>query len=141
MVKITVLGKPVPKARPRFTRKGYTYTPATTVEYEKRIQQAAKEQLKGESLFKECPLVVTLQFWLPIPKSWSKKKRALALDGELLPISRPDIDNYEKAVLDALNDVIYHDDSQVVYKASFKAYSGEPRTEIGIIKAEDINVQ
>jgi Holliday junction resolvase RusA-like endonuclease len=46
-----------------------------------------------------------------IPKSWSKKK-ALAMRG--LPITgRPDIDNLAKAILDALNEVVYEDDAQV----------------------------
>ena len=36
------------------------------------------------------------------------------LNGELLPAKKPDIDNIVKAVLDALNEVAYRDDTQVV---------------------------
>ena len=34
---IRVTGKPVPKGRPRFSKFGGVYTPATTVEYENRV--------------------------------------------------------------------------------------------------------
>ena len=36
------------------------------------------------------------------------------LNGELLPAKKPDIDNIVKAVLDALNEVAYRDDTQAV---------------------------
>ena len=48
-----------------------------------------------------------IQFYLPMPKSWSKKKRAL-MQGEPHQ-QKPDIDNLVKALLDAL----YEDDSGV----------------------------
>ncbi len=49
-VTIRVHGKPVPKGRPRFTRYGGTYTPATTVEYENRVADAWREQYGDLSL-------------------------------------------------------------------------------------------
>ena len=36
---IRVQGKPIPKGRPRFSKFGGVYTPATTVEYENRVAQ------------------------------------------------------------------------------------------------------
>jgi len=39
---IRVDGKPVPKGRPRFSKYGGVYTPATTVEYENRVADAWK---------------------------------------------------------------------------------------------------
>ena len=56
-----------------------------------------------------------------------KKKKADALAGKLLPISRPDIDNYIKAVLDAANEIVVRDDSQVVALVSIKQYSETPK--------------
>ena len=49
----------------------------------------------------------TLTFGIPMPKSWSKKKK-LELDGKPHK-QRPDIDNLCKSVLDAL----YLDDSHI----------------------------
>lgn len=52
------------------------------------------------------------------------------------PIGRPDIDNYIKFVLDALNGVFYKDDSQVVHIESIKEYSTEPKTIVRIYPYE-----
>lgn len=52
------------------------------------------------------------------------------LNGELLPAKKPDIDNIVKAVLDALNEVAYRDDTQVVELQVRKQYSERPRLEI-----------
>lgn len=54
----------------------------------------------------------------------------LMLNGELLPAKKPDIDNIVKAVLDALNEVAYRDDTQVVELQVRKQYSERPRLEI-----------
>jgi crossover junction endodeoxyribonuclease RusA len=39
---VRIDGKPVPKGRPRFTKFGGVYTPATTVEFEERVAAAWK---------------------------------------------------------------------------------------------------
>lgn len=57
----------------------------------------------------EVPPRLSLVFHVPMPKSWSKKKKA-EMDGK--PHQQtPDIDNYEKAFLDALceNDAYVYD--------------------------------
>jgi Endodeoxyribonuclease RusA len=45
-------------------------------------------------------------------RTW--RRRALAVTGDLLPTSRPDVDNYIKAGLDSLNEIVVRDDSQIV---------------------------
>lgn len=47
---IRVDGKPVPKGRPRFSKYGGVYTPATTVEYENRVADAWKQSYGDLSL-------------------------------------------------------------------------------------------
>ena len=49
-ITIRIEGKPVPKGRPRFSRNGGVFTPATTVEYENRIAQAWREKY-GDKCF------------------------------------------------------------------------------------------
>jgi len=56
-------------------------------------------------------------------KSTSKKKRQQMLDGEILPLKKPDMDNIVKVIADALNSVAYQDDSQVVFVKAKKVYS------------------
>lgn len=59
----------------------------------------------------------------PPPKSVSKKKQKQMLEGEILPLKKPDMDNIVKVVVDALNGVAYHDDTQVILVSAKKAYS------------------
>ena len=46
------------------------------------------------------PLPCKVIFWVEMPASWSKKKRA-AMDG-MPHLQRPDRDNFDKALMDAL---------------------------------------
>ena len=56
----------------------------------------------------------------------------MAVKGELMPTTKPDIDNYVKSVLDASNGMLYHDDNQIVELIARKLYAEEPRVEIRI---------
>ena len=82
-----------------------------------------------------CELYLyTLYVYRQVPKSWNKKKRQLALDGTIRPTTRPDTDNYIKGALDALNGVVYADDSAAVDIIGQKFYSDNPRMEIVIVE-------
>lgn len=80
----------------------------------------------------EGAITLQMTFFISIPKSMSKKRRELAIQGKIRPITRPDLDNYIKLVLDACNKVIWRDDSQIAVLYSAKLYSEVPRTEISI---------
>jgi Holliday junction resolvase RusA-like endonuclease len=122
---ITLVGEPKGKGRPRFTRLGRAYTPAKTRSYEAALRYAAQEAMDGRPPF-EGPLRLEVTAWLPIPTSWSGKKQKQAAAGELRPTTRPDFDNYLKA-LDALNEVVWRDDAQVVTQSFAKFYSVQPK--------------
>nr|WP_286673097.1 RusA family crossover junction endodeoxyribonuclease [Bacillus subtilis] len=62
----------------------------------------------------------------------TQKRRKRAENGLLRPTTKPDVDNYVKGVKDALNHLIYKDDSQVVDLKVSKFYSEEPRVEVMI---------
>ena len=125
--------KPVGKARPRFdSRHGVTYTPTTTRNYEGQISLLARKalgtrpKLKGE-------LTVTLSFCYAAPKSWTKKQiEALDAAGVLPKTTKPDVDNLIKAVLDALNGVVYEDDAAVVRVYATKWWSTVDSVEISV---------
>jgi Holliday junction resolvase RusA-like endonuclease len=55
------------------------------------------------------------------PTSWSKKKRE-SMTGEGMT-SRPDIDNLYKSVTDAMNGIVYCDDSQITRALMRKQYN------------------
>jgi Holliday junction resolvase RusA-like endonuclease len=132
-VVISVAGAPVPKGRPRFNRAtGFAYTPGKTRSYEDTLRLAAGDAMIGR-LPLEGPLAMSVRAYVPIPASWSRKRQAAAVAGQLLPITRPDADNYLKAALDSLNTIVFRDDSQVVSVSASKAYSDKPRLHIEVL--------
>jgi Holliday junction resolvase RusA-like endonuclease len=70
-----------------------------------------------------------------VPRSWPAKKRDAALTGVVRPTGRPDWDNLAKSGLDALNGIVFADDSQVVEATVKKVYSEVPllRIEVSIL--------
>ena len=141
MIFFQVPGPPVAKARARHGRtragKPITYTDAKTKGYESLVATAAAQAMAGRPPL-DSALQCELMFWLSPPQSWSKKKTAAALAGEVLPTSRPDIDNFIKSVCDACNGVVWTDDSRVWSLLAQKRY-GEPGVEIrvwGVIEAD-----
>lgn len=124
-------GEAVAKGRPRFTRRGHTYTPKKTADYEKHIKAQLTEQ-KAKPFDKEVPLRVEVTFYKGYLKSWTKKQVFQAEDGSLLPVKRPDLDNYTKAILDGANGLLWHDDSQIVDLLLYKRYDKTPRAEIKV---------
>lgn len=127
-VEFTIYTEPVAKARARAGAGGRFYTPKKTSDYEAVIAMHAKQAMKSlQPIDSACCL--SLVFHMPIPKSWSQKKRAQAISGELKHISKPDLDNLIKAVKDGLNGIIWVDDSQVVLVVAEKKYSENPRVE------------
>ncbi len=132
-MKIVVPGKPIAKKRPRFFRRGNfvgTYNSQETEEG--RWLHSAQSQVEYKVIV--FPIQVIMDFYLPIPKSTSKKKRQEMLIGNERPVKKPDIDNLEKFCLDCLNGVAWDDDCQVVKMVSEKHYSDNPRTEIEIVE-------
>lgn len=109
--KLNLKMKPIPKARPRLGKYG-TYTPKTTVDYEKAVQLAYKNQFKKEEPF-ENPVQMEITFYFQVPKSYPKKRRLQFAEGDKPHTKRPDLDNLVKAMTDALNGLAYKDDSQI----------------------------
>jgi Holliday junction resolvase RusA-like endonuclease len=107
------------------------YDPKESREYKEYVSLIAKQYAPKKPFTEQ--LSVSLKIYRQIPKSTTKKDRALFLAGIKRPVVKADIDNYSKSVLDALNDIIYKDDSQVVDLYASKYYSDNPRVEI-IIK-------
>lgn len=132
-VRLTVYGEPVPKSRPRVTR-NHTYTPARTVNQEKKIAMAYKSVYRGFMFAKGVPLRLEVDFYVGVAKSDSKKLKQKKMCGDIRPTKVPDLDNEQKLVQDALNQVAFYDDSQIVESVGRKFYSDNPRTEIKIIK-------
>ena len=134
---IELAGDPVGKARPRFSRlTGTAYTPAKTVNFETRLAYAAQAVMRGRLL--RGALHVEMTAWLEVPKSKSKKFLTAALAGQSWPTKKPDADNVAKC-LDALNKVVWMDDSQIVDLIVHKRWSDNPRTVITVTTMENVD--
>lgn len=120
-VTIVVMGAPVGKGRPRFTRSGHAYTPDKTRAYEQSVAWAAKAEM-GPRQPIDGPVQMYFRAVFEIPKSWPEKKRMDALLGVIRPTVKPDADNLIKAVADSLNGIVYRDDSQITEITGSKRY-------------------
>ncbi len=85
---------------------------------------------------KTCALIVNVKVHMPIPDSWSKAQKTLALWGILKPDVKPDKDNLDKFIFDVGNGILWVDDKQIVDGRTQKIYSLNPRTEITVMTAE-----
>ena len=124
MVTFMVEGNPIGKGRPKFARRGNfvsTYTPTKTRDYETVIKEVARKAMGSNELL-ETPLTVAIYITVPIPQSYSKKRTEACLKDIERPIKKPDIDNIAKCFLDAMNDIVYKDDTQVLTLHVTKVY-------------------
>lgn len=120
-----IQGEAVGKGRPRFTHGGHTYTPERTRLYERKVRRAYMEA--GGTMF-VAPIHIDIEAVSGIQASATKAARARRLSGDELSIRKPDIDNFCKIILDALNGLAYQDDVGVVSVRVIKGrYESEPR--------------
>lgn len=77
----------------------------------------------------EGPIRIDLTFGIPKPKSAPKRRR-------VWPDKRPDLDKLTRAVLDALTQIIFADDSQIVEVHASKDY-GPPGVAIEVRRVHE----
>jgi len=120
-LRAVILGTPVPKLRPRVTKKGHIYNPDKSVHYENIVADTVAEA--SNTFGPGTPLYLSLRFVLPKPKSARK--------WEVHHAKRPDLSNFVKAVEDGLKRAgIYHNDAQISEIHASKRYGEHPRCEI-----------
>lgn len=131
----TVPGEPQGKGRPRIGRVGQharMFTPAKTVHYEGLVALAAQEAMQGRDMI-TGPVLIELHILHGVPQSMSKKRKAMALAGELLPMKKPDTDNVLKAICDGCNGVVWKDDVQATDGVFRRRYSETPGVRVRIV--------
>lgn len=141
MIKLVIYGDPVAQGRPRFSTAGgfaRAYDPAKSRDYKDYIRLAAAEQMRGIPPL-EGALALSVRVYRPMPKAFSRKKAAEAEQGALQPTTKPDLDNYVKGIKDALKNICWRDDGQIVaYREPFgKFYSATPRVEVDVWEEHD----
>lgn len=159
MVVVVLEGDPRGKGRPKFASRGsfvQVYTDKETQDYEQLIQEEvlrliggevmvhntkqikrrtfieAYNDMGGKPLF-SCPVRLEMEIRHPLRVSWTKKKTAGALNGEIAATIKPDIDNVLKIWCDAFNHCMWKDDTQVVRCTVDKMFAEEPSVLVRVI--------
>jgi len=118
MIELRLPVNPVPCPRPRMTRAGRIYYPRTYNKFKREVATVLPGCLFDAGLHRklEGPLLVKVAVLVQRPKQTK------------LSYPMPDIDNYCKSVLDALNGYAWTDDTQVVELEATKSWNdpGEP---------------
>jgi Holliday junction resolvase RusA-like endonuclease len=78
------------------------------------------------------PVAVSMLAVFPIPKSITKAKLAGIQAGFIPCQASADLDNVFKSVADAMNKIVFVDDSQVVQMTAKKLYGEEPRVVVSV---------
>lgn len=124
--KLIIYGPADGKGRPRFF-KGRVFSPKDTHGFSDKIQAQARaghlEKIVG-------PVALSVYIHRAIPKSASKKRKALL--NMAWCSAKPDIDNVFKSVMDALNGIAWHDDTQVARISGGRWWAEEHYTVIEI---------
>ena len=138
--KFFVMGEPKPQARPRGYRKGKHigfYSPSTA--WKDLVMKKAHDMSKRK-VFSE-PVIVRIDYQFKRPNSHygtGKNAGILKLSAPEFHIKKPDLDNLNKAILDALVDGgLISDDKLVIGLISEKGYTEEIQGAlIEIVRAE-----
>jgi len=114
----------------------HSHPDQNTEAYEGALRLAAGAVMRGRPLL-IGPLEVRIYAFLPIPVSFSKRKRLDAIERRLRPTTKPDWDNIAK-VTDALNQIVWSDDASVVDGFVRKFYGEKPEL---VIEVHALNEQ
>lgn len=157
----SIPGKPKAQKRHRDAKHGGKYDPSAADKQEFNLQSrryAPKSPISG-------PVLLYLVFYMPVPKGALKalketarhlggfKQHSPAIISEIISRSlpsvramtyyydvfhtkKPDAGNLQKLVEDALNGLMWVDDSQVQIGGCYKIYSHNPRTEVELFFEE-----
>lgn len=118
MTRITLPIEPVAWQRVKTAWHGRSYVPTKTKRFKRQVAELCRKHVPTPM---DGAISLTVRFILKPPVSMSQRKRPY-------PVKRPDLDNFQKGILDAGNGVLWKDDSQVVRVEAWKLYDWASRT-------------
>ena len=132
---IEIPGIPVSQSRMRAcSRGGFTrmYDPR------EKEKKAIRDFLNVKQFdILEGHIRISFLFYMPIPESVTKKRRAVLSTGLIKHEKKPDVDNLIKLYLDVLDGILFHGDQRISLGFAVKLYSKEPKTVIFLQKTEE----
>ena len=131
-LKVFIPGKPEPLRRHRTAvrgRRAIQYDPPENKANKALIQSyasiaMARQGVRGPY---QCPLRVEFFFCFERPKSARRR---------LFPSVKPDVDNLQKLVMDALNGVVWQDDALIVQAEAYELYDAPTGTVLFVSELE-----
>lgn len=133
MIRIEIPGRIIAKQSVRFTRAGHRYQPGDVTNYHALCATLGMQAMAGRELLTGA-CRVCIQIVLQTPASWSKKRKA----EHNWCVTRPDLDNACKALMDGFKGVVFADDKQVVELMMSKRYGSADRV---IVTVEPLTAQ
>lgn len=138
-VAFTVPGEPKGKGRPRAVPRIVwkdgepeavvsLITPPDTKEAEAKVREAFRRAHPRHKPY-TGPVLLRFTAVFETPKSFNRALREAAARGQLYAVKKPDKDNIEKLIVDALNRIAFVDDQQVM-GGGLKRYGTPARLEI-----------
>lgn len=117
---------PIPWARPRYNGKTRQFFDKQVAE--KEMYRACVRSMHREAIkpFRDCPLELVVTFFMPLPLS--EKLRQKRIEQHYFT-ARPDLSNLIKFLEDAMQNILFEDDSYIVRINASKVYDKKPRVE------------
>lgn len=114
--KFIIQGNPRGQGRPRATRRGNhasVYEAKEDTMYKQNL--AAQVVAQRPEFIKDAPIVIEPRFYLPRPKAhYNSKGQIKERFIAACPTGKPDLSNLIKGLEDALNGIVWADDSLIV---------------------------
>jgi len=121
---------PQPQERPRATVRGgrlWVYKDKYGAAYQKMIRNMVDYHLREKKIIVDTwdkyPLRIDFAFYFEYPKQHRRENGELKKSAPLYHITKPDISNLVKSVEDALNGILWRDDSQIMHVGAQKFFS------------------
>lgn len=126
-VRFTIPGEPIAQGRPRFSTHGgfaRAYDPKKSRDGKSVVKLCARDAVEESGITEPLngPLVMKIQFGIPLPKSAYRKRTPVT---RAWRTKKPDLDNLVKLVKDACSGVIYLDDNQIARIVAEKITCGQ----------------
>ena len=140
---LSIPAEPIAQGRPRLSSRGgfaRAYDPRKSRSWKAFVADYAERAMKtqGISAPLEGPLMVKIRFGFPLPKSQHRKTPKPMM----WHMKRPDLDNLYKGVIDAMEGIVYHRDSEIVKVIMDKVIVPQgdaPYVNLAVMKVEDLN--
>lgn len=133
-LKLIIQTAPEPKQSAKFYNAGKfikSYQPKKVTSYKDTIKSMIIGQLPRYFVPFQKAVEIEYKFIFAPLKSFNKTEKEKIENGDLIyKTTKPDADNLEKSLNDAMEKIIFYNDSQIAKHTTIKAYGKIPRTEI-----------